>query len=341
MKCMVIEEFGAPLVIKERSVPDPDKGEAIVKVGACGVCRTDLKIWQGNSPVPTKLPLVLGHEIAGEIVEVADGLDTSRIGERVIVNPYLSCGNCKFCKKGQQNLCSHLRGVIGVSRDGGYSEYVKVPLDCLFPISRDISFEQAAIIPDAIATSYHALVKKAQVERSQTIVVLGVGGLGLHAVQIGVALGARVIAMDIKPEALKLAREMGAEKTVNITEAASTEEIMEIPGRGGADAVIDFTGNTEMEDLAIRMLGVAGRFVAVGYTPNKTFQVNSLLLVSKELEMYGSRACNPDDVRQAIEWVSIGKLKPFISEIHPLIRANLVLERLEKGDTLGRSVLIP
>lgn len=340
MRCMVIEQFNAPLVPMERDIPVLCDKEVLVKVGACGVCRTDLKIWQGKSPIPANLPLVPGHEIAGEIVDVARGMDAGRIGEHIVISPYMFCGTCEFCRKGRHNLCSRLRGVVGLTENGGYAEYVKTRVDCVLPVSRDVPFHLAAIIPDAIATSYHALVKKARVQEGERIAIFGIGGLGIHAVQIGVGLGAHVLAVDIKAGALRLAEEMGAELTIRAGEEESAEKIMAISDKG-VDAVIDFTGNRETEEVALRVLKGAGRFVAVGYGPGSCFSVNPLLLVAKELEIYGSRACDLEDVRRTIEWVSAGRLKPFVSATHPLTEANAVLEDLEKGETLGRSVLVP
>ncbi len=341
MKCMVMEKFEVPLSFREREVPTPGVGEVLIKVGACGVCSTDLKIWQGKHPLVRKLPLIPGHEVSGEIVEVGKGVDAGHIGKHVVVTSYLFCGECNFCRSGRENLCSNLGGIIGLTEDGGYSEYLKVPVKYLFFISEDIPFEEAAIIPDAIATSYHALTSKVKIQQGETLAVIGAGGLGLHAIQIAKVFGARVIAIDIKEKSLALAKEMGSDVALRAKNDNLVEEIMDLSGGKGVDGVIDFVGDPRMENLALNILKVAGRFVAVGYNPEKPFQVNSMLLVSKELEIYGSRACGRDDVKQVIDLVTSSKIKPFIGEIHPLVEANLVLDKLGRGDIVGRSVLIP
>jgi 2-desacetyl-2-hydroxyethyl bacteriochlorophyllide A dehydrogenase len=338
---MVLEEFNAPLVLREREIPVPGADDVILKVGACGICRTDLKVWSGTHPAIRKLPQVLGHEVAGEVVEVGKSADKQLIGKHAVIYFYLSCGECGFCRSGREILCSHLKGQIGFNLDGGYAEYVKAPANCLFLIRADIPFEEAAIITDAIATPYRALTSKARIQPEQTVAIIGAGGLGLHAIQIARAFGARVIAIDINEKALAMAKELGAEKTFHITKDDPTEELLELSGGGGYDAVMDFVGKPEIQRLGLTILKVAGKFVAVGYNPVDPFQVHSLLLVSRELEIYGSRSCGRNDLKETIELVSSGKVKPVVAESHPLGDANVALRKLDQGDLVGRSVLVP
>jgi 2-desacetyl-2-hydroxyethyl bacteriochlorophyllide A dehydrogenase len=341
MKCMVLEEFRAPLVPRERPIPTPGADEAILRVGACGVCRTDLKIRTGIHPAIKRLPHVPGHEVAGEVVEVGKSVHQEIIGKHAVVYTYLSCGECEFCRKGQESLCSDLRGVIGFTKDGGYSEYVKVPANCLFSIRHDIPFVEAAIITDAIATPYRALTSKVRIQPGETVAVIGTGGLGIHALQIAKAFGARVFAIDINEEALAVAREMGADEAFHMAKDDPKERVLERSGGKGVDAVADFVGKPQTQMLGLKILKVAGRFVAVGYNPVDPFQVNSQFLVSRELEIYGSRYCGRNDLKETIDLVSSGKVKPFVGEIYPLAEANAALDKLERGDLVGRSVLVP
>jgi propanol-preferring alcohol dehydrogenase len=341
MKCMVLEEFKTPLVLRERPIPIPGADEAILRVGACGVCRTDLKIWAGTHPAIKRLPHIPGHEVAGEVVEVGKSVQRKIIGKHAVVYTYLSCGECNFCRKGQESLCSDLKGVIGFSRDGGYSEYVKVPVNCLFFIRPDIPFVEAAIITDAIATPYRALTSKVRIQPGETLAVIGAGGLGIHALQIAKAFGARVFAIDISEEALAVAREMGAEEAFHMAKDDPREKILGLSRGRGVDAVADFVGKPETQMLGLSILKVTGRFVAVGYNPVDPFHVNSQLLVSRELEIYGSRYCGRNDLKETIDLVSSTKVKPFVGEIYPLAEANVALDKLERGDLVGRLVLVP
>ncbi len=337
---MVLEEFNAPLVLRERPVPIPDADEVILRVGACGVCRTDLKIWKGIHPSKIRLPHVPGHEIAGEVVEVGKDVDKGYCGKHAVVYFYLSCGECRFCRSGREMLCTQLKGQIGFSLDGGYAEYVKAPATSLFLINPDIPLMKAAIITDAVATSYRALTSKARIRPGDTLAVIGAGGLGIHAVQIARALGARVIAIDINEKALVLAKEMGAEAGVRMTEKDTGKEVLELSG-GGVDAVTDFVGKPQAYALGLNVLKIAGRFVAVGYNPDVSFQIGSPLLVSRELEIYGSRACSRNDLKETIDLVNSSKVRPVVAEPYPLVEANVALRRLERGDLIGRSVLVP
>jgi propanol-preferring alcohol dehydrogenase len=341
MKSMVLEKFNASLVLRERDRPTPGPGETILRVGAAGACRTDLKIWHGNHPAVEKLPLIPGHEIAGEVVEVGKGVDKNIKGRHAVVFAYLSCGECSFCKTGDEPLCTRLKGQIGFNLDGGFAEFVKVPLTSLFFIRPEIPLEQAAILADAVATPYRALTSKIKIRPGETLAVIGAGGLGIHAVQIAKALGARVLAIDINGKALAMAREMGAEKTLQITQEDPTEEMGNFSEGKGVDAVIELVGKPEMQRAGLQMLKAAGRFAAVGYNADSLFHVNSQLLVSTELKIYGSRSCGRKDLQEVIDLVSDSKIKPFVAEIYPLLEANLVLSRLEKGQTAGRSVLVP
>lgn len=341
MKCMVLEAFNASLVLRERDTPIPGPGETILRVRGAGACRTDLKIWHGKHPAAGKLPLVPGHEIAGEVVEVGKGVDKNIKGKHAVVFAYLSCGDCSFCKAGHEPLCTHLKGHIGFNLDGGFAEYVKVPLTSLFFIQPEIPFEQAAILADAVATPYRALTSKIKIQPGETVAVIGAGGLGIHAVQIAKAFGARVLAIDINGKALAMAKEMGAEETLQITQDDPTEEMRDFSEGKGVDAVIESVGKPEMQTAGLHILKAAGRFAAVGYNADSPFQVNSQLLVAKELKIYGSRSCGRKDLEEVIDLVSSAKLKPFVAECYPLLEANLVLSQLEKGQTVGRSVLIP
>lgn len=341
MKCMELREFNAPLVPAQRDVPKPGIGEVIVKVGACGICGTDLKLWHGNHPAASKisLPLIPGHEVAGEVVEIGQDVDKALAGKHVVVALYDSCGVCEYCQMGAEPLCSQLRGQIGRTVDGGFAEYVKVYAKSLFVIS-GIPFEQAAIIPDAIATPYRGLVRKAKVRAGEVVLLIGVGGLGLHAVQIVKMLGATAIALDISDKALTLAKQVGADVVLNSKNVDPKDEVLKL-FKGGIHAVVDFVARAESQQLGLCLLKPAGRFVSVAYHPQNILKASTPMLSSKELEIYGSRSCGRIDLQEAIDLVASGKVKPMTMEVHPLAEANKALTNLESGNLVGRSVLVP
>jgi len=342
MKCMVLEQFNSPLVARDRSIPVPGAADAILKVGAAGLCRTDLKFWHGSHPAihKLKLPVVLGHEVAGEVVEVGNEVDKDLIGKHAVIYFYLSCGQCAYCKAGSEILCGNLSGQIGFSWDGGFAEYVRVPASSLFPVPREIPFPQAAIVTDAIATPYRALTRKAKVKPGETLVLIGVGGLGIHAVQIGKVMGARVVAVDINDKALALAKKVGADEIIQVNTGDPKQQILEL-SRGGVAVVADFVANAQSQALGLGVLKPQGRFVSVAYAIDNVLHIGTPQLVSAEIEVYGSRSCGRQDLKETIDLLARGKVKSIIAECYPLSEINTALEKLEKGDLVGRSVVIP
>ena len=338
---MVLEAFGAPLVLQERDIPLPHEGEVLLKVEACGVCQTDLKICQGKHPAVRDVPVIPGHEVAGEIVEVGKNIDKGYFGKRVVVYAYNVCGECEFCRAGRESLCANLKGQVGFSMPGGFSEYIRIPANSVFTIDDHVPYEKAAILTDAVVTPYHAIKSKARVKEGETIAVIGVGGLGLHAIQIAKLFGAKVIAIDLKELSLKLAKDMGADWTIKGDDVDLPATVKEITSGQGVNTVLELTGNPDVESLATRLLKISGKLVLMAYNTSQPFQVNSLTMVSREIEIYGARWCGREEFKECVELVSAGKIEPYVGEVHPLLKANSILKRLQEGEILGRAVLIP
>jgi len=340
MQCMVLEQFNAPLVLREREIPAPGPQDAIVKMGACGLCGTDLKLWRGNHPALKQLPFVPGHEIAGEVVEVGTSVAKDLIGKHAVIYCYLSCGKCEFCRAGSEILCPNVTGQIGFNLDGGFAEYIKVPAANLFCVSPEIPFEEAAIVTDAIATPYRAITTKARLREGETLIVIGAGGLGVHAIQIARVFGARVIAVDISQSALALATTVGADYTFQTSKSDPRADILDL-SHGGVDVVMDFVAKPVTQQLGLSLLKPGGRFISIAYAADNTLEINSQMLVSRELQLYGSRSCGRRDLQETIDLITQRKIKPIIASRYPLRDANLALGKLQQGDTVGRMVLMP
>jgi D-arabinose 1-dehydrogenase-like Zn-dependent alcohol dehydrogenase len=233
---MVLDRFGGPMTW--RDVPDPKPGprEVLVGVRANALCATDLKISDGAVSSVT-LPHILGHEAAGEVVEIGEGVEGLEPGTHVTVYPTLGCGVCEACRTGRENLCQRAPRT-GFERDGGLSEYLLIPDRNAVRIDRAVPLEEAAILPDAVATAYHALVHRAKVRVGETVVVVGVGGLGIHAVQVARLIGARVIAADLAPEKLQAAEKFGAE-VVNSGREELPARVKALTGGLGAEVVAE------------------------------------------------------------------------------------------------------
>jgi 2-desacetyl-2-hydroxyethyl bacteriochlorophyllide A dehydrogenase len=340
MKAMVLREFNRPLVLSEIPQPSTGPGELLIKVKACGVCYTDVKIASGLTP-DIGLPRVLGHEVAGEVAALGKGVKNFREGDRVSLYFYIHCGQCEYCLQKRENLCVNLRGRIGFQWDGGYAEYTKVPATHAFKVPSGIPFEEAAILADAVATPLHALKDQAELKVGDTLAIIGAGGLGLQAVQIGKFLGARVYCVDLEEKRLETAKAMGAEKTFNASAGNWEESVLSYNRGRGVDTVLDLVGKNQTLHSSLAFLKRGGKLILVGYSFDQPFSIFPAVIMRGEFRIIGSRACRIQDMEEVIDWVAAKKIKPLVSESVPLEQANQVHARLKKNEVLGRIVLRP
>ncbi len=340
MKAAVIEKFNAPLALLDVDEPRIGADDVLVRVRACGLCGTDLKIAAGRFP-EIKLPHIPGHEIAGEVQAVGDGVKQVQPGDRVVVYIYINCGRCRYCLTGRDSLCENLNGRVGFTVYGGMAEWVKVPATNVLPFGEHLEFSKAAALPDAVATVYHALCRRGAVEKDDIVVVVGAGGLGLHAVQIAKSLGARVIAVDIKDSHLEKALLLGAETALN----PERENVLDIVRKNsedrGAEVVIDLVGQAETLSPEIEWLCPGGKLLVVGYNLTHPFAVSSHRMIRNEIDILGCRAMTRQDLADVISWTEAGRISPIVDDILPLDAVNEAYERLKKGETVGRLVLEP
>ena len=339
MRAMILREFNKPLVPGDVPIPTIGDGDLLMKVKRCGVCYTDIKVASGLAP-DISLPRILGHEVAGEVAAVGKGVKNFREGDRICLHFYLSCGQCEYCLEKKENLCVNLRGRIGFLSDGGYAEYVRVPATHAFKIPPSVSFEEAAILADAVATPLHGL-RQAEIKAGETLAIIGAGGLGLQAVQIGKFLGARVISVDLEEKRLEVARTLGAEKTFNATRPNWEKEVLAYTQGKGVNTVLDLVGKSETVNSDLTFLRKGGELVLVGYSYEKPLSIFPAIIMRGEFRIIGSRACRLDDLREVIDLVAAKKIKPLVSETVPLARVNEVHDRLKRNELLGRVVLQP
>jgi propanol-preferring alcohol dehydrogenase len=340
MKAAVLNHYDAPLTIQEVEIPILGPEDVLVRVRACGLCGTDLKIASGKFPnIP--LPLIPGHEVAGEVYRMGEKVSGFRAGDRVAVYFYVTCGQCRYCQTGQDSLCANLKGQVGFHLNGGLAEFLKVPASNVLPIGDNLSFAQAAVLADAVATPYQALVDKARLQRDEVLVVVGAGGLGLHAIQIAKALGARVMAVDIDDRHLEKAAEMGADLLLHPDRDKITDSIRKETGGSGADVVIDLVGLPETLERELEWLRPAGKFLMVGYSPTRPFSWSSFEIVAKGLQIMGVRASTRRHLAEVIKWANEKKIVPIVEDRLPLEEVNQVYDRLRSGKIIGRIVLEP
>jgi propanol-preferring alcohol dehydrogenase len=210
LKAFVVEKFGDRLELKERPIPSIGRGEALVKVKACGIGLT--LSWIRLGRMSGSAPRVIGHEIAGIVEQVGDGVSNVSVGDSVAVYFYLTCGRCEYCETDRETMCVNFKGNVGTRTDGGLAEYVKLPSENLFKFDKEkVSFPSAAIISDAIATPLHIAKRRAAIRPLDRVMIIGAGGgVGIHMVQMAKLFGAEVYAVDVSDEKLELARKYGA-----------------------------------------------------------------------------------------------------------------------------------
>jgi propanol-preferring alcohol dehydrogenase len=264
VKALVLHEFNGPLVLEARPVPQPGPGEVLVKVLVCAPDAFDGKIRDGRV-AGTRLPLILGHEIAGEVAALGPGVTGLAPGERVTNSLYLVCGHCRFCRAGRETLCLNFGGYIGQAIDGGYAEYAVLPASNVFPAPAELTPAQCAILGNCLGTAYHAVRERAGVQPLDDVVVVGAGGgVGIHAVQLAALFGGRVIAVDRGAEKLQAAREVGASATVDAVREEVVATVRALTDGRGADVVIELAGTTESLQAGMGALARAGRLVVIG-----------------------------------------------------------------------------
>ena len=337
MRALVLEQFGGPFVPKDVPTPAIAPHEALVRVRNVGVCGTDVKI-RANRMGLGVIPLIMGHEIAGEVAEVGSEVRAFAPGDRVIVNFYVTCGRCQFCRVGRDTLCAEVRQ-HGFSIDGGFAEYLKTPGVNLCKVPDHVPLEHACILGDAVATSYHAITKRAQVRPGTTLALVGVGGVGLHALQMAKMAGGWVIAVDVNDARLALARTLGADAVVDARSGPFHEAVRKLTDGQGVDVVLEFVANQQTLPSSYRSVKRAGRLVFVGYTPELPMSVMPHELVRNELEIVGSRANSKQELQETMDLVAGGRIKPIVDRVFPLTEIEEAFDALREGRPLGRNVL--
>lgn len=332
----MLESFGEDLAITEVPDPTPGPGEVVVRTEAAGMCRTDLKVIDGVVKT-VELPLIPGHELAGEVVALGDGVSSATKGDQVVVGLDLSCGTCHYCLIGELDHCAELRR-LGMEVDGALAEYVRVPAANLIPRPASIDVAVASTIGDAVGSPYHAVVHHARVSPGQVVAVYGLGGLGLTAVQSARLCGASVIAIARTPGRRELAVELGADHTIDPNDGALAGQIHELTDGLGVHAFLDVVGIEGSIEQAVRSCRKGGRVVVVGYSVPQVV-APMVQLVYDEVSITGSRGSTRKELREVVDLVADGRITPIIGERVGLEDVNQALTRLRQGATIGRPVV--
>lgn len=333
MRCAMISAFGAPVRAAEAENPAPGPGEVEVSVKAAGLCGTDLKIQSGAFDLP--LPLIPGHEVAGEIVAVGSGVPEGRIGERVACYYYSTCERCDRCRGGQENLCASVRR-LGFERPGGMAERVVCPAAAALPLPDEVGFPAAAAAMDALTTPIRALQDKLGIQAGESVLIVGSGGLGLNAVQVAVALGACVAVAEPVAERRARALERGAEYATD-GDPGDLRRWRRFP----PDVVLEVSGTAAGLALAAGAVRPGGRIGVLGYQPSTGLTIGSQRLVLDEVQIRGIRGGSLATAAEALRRLGHGELAIDIGPVLGLAEVADAYEMLRGGKQTGRIVIAP
>ena len=340
MRAMVVNDWGGPEVIRPAEVETPrvGPGQALVRVKACGVCFLDTIVRSGLRS-KAKRPLVLGHEIAGEVAEIGPGVQSVKAGDRVAVAFRIPCGHCLSCRAERESLCDNTRG-IGVDLDGGYAEYVVVPELSLQHVPEGVGYEQAAVCGCVVGACYVGLVKKAGVRPGEVVLVTGAGGgIGIHSVQIAKMCGAHVIATTTSPGKVARIREWGADEVI-CTKGDFSDQVRKLTDGRGAAVVLESVGSPVFA-ASFRALARGGRFVFAGELTGAPASFNAALVIYKEPVITGVQPPTGGELGEVLHLVATGRLKPVVSQVLPLGEAPRAHRMLAERSHFGRVVLAP
>jgi alcohol dehydrogenase, propanol-preferring len=336
MKAAVLHEFKKPLSLEEVARPQPNASEVLIEVEACGVCHSDLHVFDGDWVQLARIvkkPVILGHEIAGRVVERGEAVQELQLGDRVgLAWIHNTCGECEFCREGNENLCAKQQ-ITGVTVDGGYAEYVKAPVSHALRIPDSLSSREAAPLFCAGVTVYRAL-RQVDLSRGQSLAVFGVGGLGHLAVQIGRALGAEIVAVDIAEEKLALAKTLGASTALN---ARAVDVVKTLRGSGGVHVAMVTSAAKAAYDTAFYCVRPTGTLLAVGL-PAENICFPPILMAAGEIRIRASAVGTRQDLREVLAMGAAGKLRCQTAP-RALGDVNAVLDDLRHGRISGRAVL--
>lgn len=339
MRAMAVTGYEDPLEPIDVPEPQLSPGHALLEILACGVCFSDLKTSRGRMPFSDDLPLphVPGHEIFGRVL----GTDPPGLvdaGTRAVVYHYWPCGRCAPCRRGDETLCRKMVGWAGFTHWGGFTERMSVPVDRLVPIPAGIDAVHAAPMSCALGTAYRSVVTRGGVGAGMRAVVVGLGGVGIHAAQVGRASGAAMVGFDVHEPTLESARELDLDVR-RADDEDGIDELLRATDGEGVDVVIDTVGHEDTLALARRLVRPGGRVVGVGYAPNSALSVPTPRLVLDEVDYVGSRYAHRDDLAKAVTLVDRGLVSMVVTMVEPLEDANDVMRALDAGSIVGRAVL--
>ena len=340
MKAITFHQPGGPEVLRYEDMPDPipGPGQVLVRVQACALNHLDL-IVRGRGPAAgLPLPHIAGADAAGIVAGLGEGVSGVETGTAVVLNPGLSCGQCRYCLAGEQSLCRSF-GILGRDVRGTMAEYVVVPAGNVIPIPPGLSVVEAAAAPLVTMTAWRMLVTQAAVRPGERVLIVGAGGgVATAALQIAKLLGATVYVTTGGPAKVERALALGADAALDYRSTDVADVITELTGGDGVEVVIDSVGATTWVS-SLRCLGKAGRLVTCGATAGPLTEIDLRVLWRKQISLHGSTMANHREFRAVMGALASGKLRPIVDRIFPLSEARAAEMYLESASQFGKVVL--
>lgn len=337
---------------EKKSLPEPTlaDGEMLIKVAGCGVCHTDISFLHLGVKTRAELPLVLGHEISGTVEQVGPGVDASLVGKPVLVPAVLPCGVCDLCASDNRRIC-RAQIMPGNDRHGGFASHVALPAKFVCPVGDDVLAQhelwELSIVADAITTPFQS-IKRSELKPGELAICIGVGGIGIHGVQIAKAVGAKVIALDIDAQKLEIASAHGADAAINVSgldmkgiRGRVKDEVKAIGAPKTLWKIYETSGTKPGQETAFALLGHGATMSVVGFTMDK-LDIRLSNLMAFDATMHGNWGCDPLLYAEALTWIADGRIQvsPFV-EKHPLEEINPIFDAAHRGELLKRAVLVP
>jgi propanol-preferring alcohol dehydrogenase len=340
MKAMLLRGPNMPFELIDQPDPVAGPGEAVARVLACGSGLTIQHAKAGRRRIP--FPRIIGHEIAGQIVEIGSGVSGLSVGDGVTAYFYLNCGHCRWCLANLEPLCSSGGGNVGFNCDGGYAEYIKLPAHIFIKLPEALDYKrhpaEIGVITDALATPYKVL-RRAHIKAGETVAVFGAGGgLGIHQVMMAKWARARVIAVEIAANKFDACRKAGADAVVDPGNGDVVEALLDLTRGEGVDVVVDYVSSSSTLEAGAKALGRHGRLVTLGGA-GQSFRASAMDMLNKEQDLLGSRYVTRTDILEACDLVARGEIFPLVSDVCSLEEAEAVHARVERGEVIGRAAL--
>jgi len=345
MNAVLFRQHGGPEVLEyaDFPTPEPKPGEALIRLHAAALNRMDVMVRNGWPGLKLELPHINGADGAGEVVSIGSPLPEGeglgvRVGDHVVINANLGCGKCEYCLAGKDNMCREWH-LLGETVRGTYAEYVSLPVKQLYRLPEDFDFHQAAAAALVYQTAWHSLVKRGNLQKGETILIVGAGGgVNTASVQIAKFIGAQVVIVGSDAKKLKMAESLGADILIDRSREEDWSKAAFIAtNKRGVDVVVDNVGTTFMQSL--RTLQKGGRLLTVGNSGGPKFEIDNRYMFAKHLSIIGSTMSTLSDFKEVMDLIVAGKLRPVIDKTYSLKDAAIAQERLWRNENFGKITL--